>query len=259
MAVWNRDGSQNPKAAQISSNRMSSISWSPNGKEIALGGYVPALRLLNVDDLSIRTPFDPIPYIGFSSLAWNPEHEGLLAAVGGNQVGTYLFKWRRDAGKLDEPKQLIKDAAVYGTDWSGDGETLATTSNNAIQLWDRDGEPIGRPIWTDDVVGKVAWSPDGRMLAVASGNSVKLFRKDGSLVTILKGHTGKVTNLTWTQGTLVSTSNDHTVKLWQTEPIVADDLLGALQEKSCKWLNGYLQNNKWMNPNDAGVRDLCGF
>jgi len=76
-------------------------------------------------------------------------------------------------------------------------------------------------------------------------------------VTILKGHTGIVTNLTWTQQTLVSSSTDGTVKLWQIDPGFADDLLGTLVKQSCDWLSEYLHNNPLINQNDADIRDLC--
>jgi WD40 repeat protein len=133
---------------------------------------------------------------------------------------------------------------------------LAIGGNNRIELRALDGERI-RSIDTGDEVGKIAWSPDGQILAVASGNVVKLWKQDGSLLTILKGHTRQLSNVTWNNRTLVSSSKDGTVRLWQIDRDFANSLLDTLLLQSCYWLGAYLENNPLVNKDDSGLQDLC--
>jgi WD40 repeat protein len=175
------------------------------------------------------------------TIAWNPTDDRLLAVGCHNRGGAYLLEWNPEKKEI-HPTQLLKEAGIVGVSWSHDGQFLATSGDNRINLWGRDGKLI-RTINTGDDVGKVAWSPDSQMLAVASGNVVKLWEQDGHLVTVLKGHTRAVTSVTWNKQTLVSASDDGTVKMWQIDKGFADNLLDTLLIHSCDWLGGYLEKN----------------
>jgi WD40 repeat protein len=157
---------------------------------------------------------------------------------------------------------LLKETGISGVSWSRDGKFLATSGNDRINLWGRDGKLI-RTLDTGDEVGKVAWSPDDQMLAVASENVVKLFKvvkssgQDDLPITVLKGHTRTVNSVTWNKQTLVSASADGAVRLWQIDKGFANNPLDTLLVHSCKWLESYLERNPLVDKEDSDVQDLC--
>jgi WD40 repeat protein len=171
------------------------------------------------------------------------------------------MQWNPDKKELegtrltDHGKTLVE--GVTGVSWSNDGEMLATSGNsNRINLWRRDGT-LMHSVDTGDEVGKVAWSPDGTILAVASGNDVELRARDGHPITVLKGHSRTVNSVMWNKQTLVSASDDGTVRLWQIDKGFADDPLHTLLVHSCNWLRGYLEENPLISKEDSDLQSLC--
>jgi WD40 repeat protein len=184
-----------------------------------------------------------------------------------HKAGAYLLEWNLDKKEINKTTQLLKEADVLGVSWSHDGEVLATSGNNRINLWGRDGAHIGA-VDTGDEVGRVAWGPYGQMLAVASGNVVKLFKVVKSSeqndlpmtilpITVLKGRAGVVKSVTWNNQTLVSATDDGTVKLWQIDEGLASNLLDKLVGLSCDWLEGYLEKNLLVSKEDSDLQALC--
>jgi WD40 repeat protein len=244
VTIWNRDGT--PKETlqdKDLGHGVHTVSWHPDGRTIATGDGKNNITLWDINKKSILSKISCRDWA--QSVAWNPVNERLLAAGCHNRAGAYLFEWKPDKNEIASI-QFLKEADIGVVSWSNDGQILATSGSNGIKLWGRDGKPIRTIDTGNDEVGRVAWSPDGQILAVASGNFVKLWKQDGRLVTVLKGHTGAVKSVAWNKQTLVSASDDGTVKLWQIDKDFANNLLDNLLLHGCNWLDGYLEKNPHM-------------
>jgi WD40 repeat protein len=267
--IWHSDGTKKPLPHGSGfykplGNGVDTVVWSPDGKEIATGDGHLDVTIWVVETGSILSQTS---YCGdwANTLAWNPVNIRSLA-VGCHNNGAALLQWNPDkndlkgTGLVDHEK---KKGGVSGVSWSNDGKILATGGyDNRINLSRRDGTLMGS-VDTGDGVGKVAWSPDGAMLAVASGNDVELWARDGLLardghpITVLKGHSRAVQSVMWNKQTLVSASEDGTVRLWQIDEGLADDPLHTLLVHSCNWLRGYLEENPLISKEDSNLQGLC--
>lgn len=260
VTIWHRDGTvKQTLKHQGVGNGVLTVSWNRDSKELATGDGYGYTTLWDISDgaiLSQRTCGD-----WAQTIAWNPADDRLLAVGCHNRAGAYLLEWKPDKKEIRKT-QLLKETAISGVSWSHDGKFLATSGNDRINLWRRDGK-LMRTLDTSDEVGKVAWSPDNQMLAVASRNVVKLFKvvksseQDDRPITVLRGHTGAVKSVTWNKQTLVSASTDGTVKLWQIDKGFANNPLDTLLAHSCKWLEGYLERNPLVDKEDSDLQDLC--
>lgn len=107
----------------------------------------------------------------------------------------YRLLYRAFAGDGFQERNRLEgyDERVTGVSFSPDGETIATTSGNAIQLWTRDGKKLQTLSGHTGEVMNVSFSPDGEMIASASKDkTVKLWRQNGKLLQTLQGHESKV-------------------------------------------------------------------
>jgi WD40 repeat protein len=269
VTVWNRDGTSK-QTLQYDKHRTGlfrdvkngviTVSWHPKGNAVATGDGEGNITLWDSNKGSILGQTSCNDWA--QTISWNPVNDRLLAVGCHHKAGAYMLKWNPDKKKLHK-KQLLPEVNILGVSWSRDGQILATSGNNRINLWRSDGTPI-REVDTGDEVGGVAWSPDGTILAVASGNAVKLFKavksseQDDLPITVLKGRAGVVKSVTWNKQTLVSSSDDGTVKLWQIGEGFADNLLEKLVGLSCNWLEGYFEEkNSWVSKEDSDLQDLC--
>ena len=247
------------------------ISWHPHGKIIAIGAGDGEVTVWDIDTLKKLDQFN-CDGDWAQSVSWNPkDKKGLLAVGCHNTKGAYLLRWDSDTQKFDSDGKRKRLHDAEGTEitaenirvsWSPEGKKLAISANSSITLTNKHGE-TPRTITTLDEVGKVAWSPDSRMFAVPSANVVKLFKvvrsseQDDLPITVFKGHTHKVTSVTWNNQTLVSASEDGTVKLWQIDKDLADNPLDTLVKQSCIWLADYLDRNRLVAKDDSDLQDLC--
>ncbi len=106
----------------------------------------------------------------------------------------------------------------YSVAISPDGKTIVTVSayDNAVRLWNLEGDPIGKPLKGFDEASSVAFSPNSQTIAVSRGNIVELWNLKGNLIgKPFKGHEGIVTSVAFSpDGYIVSGSKDKTVRLW---------------------------------------------
>jgi serine/threonine protein kinase len=193
---------------------ISSLAWSPDGKQVASASYDTTVQIWNPDtDKNIATYRENIGSV--QSLAWSPRGKYIASADYAHNVNVW------DATSL---KTLVTYKnhidQVLTLAWSPDGKYLASGSaDNTVQVWD----PItGNMVFNNHshagAVDSVAWSPDGVRIASASqDHTVRLWNAlSGTNVYIYPGHTASVNSVAWSPSGryIASGSMDTTVQIW---------------------------------------------
>jgi WD40 repeat protein len=167
--------------------------------------------------------------------------------------------WKRDGSlitTLNGHQGKVNSVAI-----SGDGQTIVLGSDDkTVKVWKRDGSLITTLNGHQGEVNSVAISGDGQIIVSGSDDkTVKVWRQDGSLVTTLNGHQGEVNSVKpgrrWGRSsfshssnprksshtmrsvaisedgqTIVSGSDDKTVKVWKRDGSFITTLSGHQDE-----------------------------
>lgn len=160
------------------------------------------------------------------SYVYSGQHPALAMDAGRDDLalvgfeGGELYWWRpeKSAGSVNLGRNVLSVAVSpigsgsYVGTASGEGKT--PNAPHGIVVY---GAPATlRAAWdVDGDVRAVTASPDGTMIAAAQGGHdvVLLSSADGSVLTTLRGHTGRVNALAF--GTVIaSASDDDTIRLW---------------------------------------------
>ena len=116
-------------------------------------------------------------------------------------------------------RQWKERAPVVDLAFDPSGQILALATSNTIVLLDVATAASTNLVNADAKVTKVSFSPieSARLLAGASEDgTIKLWDFNGRLIREFRGHTGPITDITFSRdgGLLASASVDHTARLW---------------------------------------------
>ena len=144
------------------------LAWSPDGKQLALGGNDPPVRLWEIATAKLTRQLN-VDIRAFSmSQCFSPD--GQFVAAGCIQFGRdeiFLGIWQAATGEL---KWKLESRDPVSVHFSPDGETvIAATERGKIHLWDvQTGErlkTIEPGAW---ITRSAAVTPDGRFIALGN-------------------------------------------------------------------------------------------
>jgi WD40 repeat protein/tetratricopeptide (TPR) repeat protein len=202
-------------------NAIWSLTFSPNGQQLASGSEDNTINIWDVSDGSLLKTLkghnDAV-----ASVAFSPDGKTLAS---GSYDKSIKF-W-----SLEPPALPILEGhsdRVLNVAWSPEGKMLASASKDkTIKLWERsstNGTSQTRLYKTlvghTEKVSSVSFDPKGEILASGSyDNTIKLWRRDGSLLKTLIGHTDSVMSVSFSPDgeLLASASKDKTIKLWNRQ------------------------------------------
>ena len=137
----------------------------PDGRVLAIGHSDGTVDVVDPRTLQTLSSFRAVPHGPVVALAYAPR--SALLVVGGDKGFLALVDPVR--GKL-VTRLRGHGGALYPPSFSADGRLMATTSPEAVILWDlRSGAPVARPVRSSVVpLGDASLSPDGRTLAIVN-------------------------------------------------------------------------------------------
>lgn len=143
-------------------NDQPQMTFSPDGKTLATGGYGTKVRLWRAADGRLLREFDAGPTTGGLTAVFSPD--GSTLAVGNRNAATKIFDVATARVRATLPREYSQ-----GLQFSPDGRTLAVAYvDGSLGLWNpADGRLLRRRPTSAEELYRVEWSPDGRLLASA--------------------------------------------------------------------------------------------
>ena len=287
--IWNLEGIL-INTLTGNKERISSLSFSPNGQLIVSGDWDKTIRLWDVEGEGVLFQVLKGHKAPISSVSFSPD--GQLFASGSLDKTITLWRVSNDSKLFQFFLQYSSDIdEVNRIAFSPDSQSIISASkDNIIRFWKLDGtEPKLLP--EDFQVTDLSFSPNKKLLAFSSSDStVRLW--NGKILRTLYGHQDRVNSVSWRSDSLVIVTGgeDGAVKLWSIETgefktlegiehsaavlsasfiphssqLVSIDRdgkiimwnldLDELLENSCELVDNYLKTNPNVDKRD---RDLC--
>jgi WD40 repeat protein len=279
---------------------VTALTFSPDGKTLVSGQQYFSLSFFDTanglnltHEESLQTPGITYRYPGISR--WYSGVTGLAFFPDGNQLAANTSNGALNLLTLDGSRARIeinpqeiqittkgKGALVemMGLAISPDGMSLATGGyENTLRLWsDINGaNPTSTRMEDSNPETVVAYAPGGNLIAAGTGKGfIRLWRTDGILERSLNGHTKRVTGVAFSGDSLISSSEDGTIRFWRIADGIQTQLLElgepgtsmavdkngelvAMGTQSGKTYIWDIKNSRWLGkiPGVGIIRALC--
>ncbi len=193
------------------------LAFSNNGDVLASGGRDGTVRLWNVLALSSDALLSlNLHTTVVNALAFHPLRATLASGAADATIHLVDLTLPRD----EHLSPLIgHEGSIVTADYSPDGAFLVSGDNDGrLILWSMASGEIIRQVHLKGIIWDATYSPDGTVIAVGADQLSLLDAGTGEVVRTVEGHTRAVNRVVFADGgaTLVSASDDHTVRVWQT-------------------------------------------
>ena len=218
VAIHKLADKDNPPLAKLAGHRdaVQSITWSPDGKSLATGGFRKVL-LWNTADGSPAGEIADLPG-RVSAMTFTANSAALVTASNAvGQAGEVALWNVADLAK--RRAWQAHDGTVFDLALAPDGETLATAgADKLVRFWSlANGGPLMQIEAHNSPVLSLAYKPDGALLASGGADKeLKIWdtktREQKNLVT---GHPGNVAAIAWPEkkAELITASDDGALRL----------------------------------------------
>jgi WD40 repeat protein len=212
-------------------NTVTSLSWKPNGSELASGSDDHTVRIWDVQTRKQVSIYRG-QMMAITHVRWSPNGKLVASASADetfrSQPSLQIFEPSARAYKYSFDTNL-HNAELYqflsSIAWSPDSQQLAIADQYAdVGIWDIQSGRLTSRIPTGYRILDVAWNPDGEQIAVGGGYPGEpgylgiWDTQTGKLVSELIGHTDWITRVSWSPDGchIATTSEDQTVKVWDS-------------------------------------------
>lgn len=206
--VWDFAGRQRRTLPKV--EPMTSVSWSPSGRLVAIRTRGQAIVLWS-DEGERLDEIAGEELHGF--LTWSPE-ESYLACLDGRGALVWSLEDRRVFRLEGHSGRMIRVA------FASEAGLAATGSfDETVRIWDLATGETARVLDHDAQVQDLDWHPDARRLATAAGATARIWERSGELLAELRGHAAHVTAVAWSPegDRLLTTAQDGTARIWSDE------------------------------------------
>lgn len=217
------------------SDRVRSVSFSPDGTTLATGGWRDPVKIWNVaardEAAALRADVESAECVAFSP-------DGTMLAIGGVTLRGVVVDGMMELWNVAERQKIaslpVFPDGVQAVAFSPDGATLALGTSSKVILWNVAERQTDETLAADHWAYGLAFSPDGATLAGGIGDStVQLWdMATRQKIASLHGHTQRVRSVAFSpNGETLASGGQWNVpmKLWD---VVTQQSITALQGHS---------------------------
>lgn len=253
---------------------VNTIDYSADGQLLVSGSADKSIILWDAKGNYLKTlgaigPINKGHTASVNTVAFSPDDEFIVSGSADNSIkiwerdaeGHYHFRRTIYGCTGDRPRCDGHSSSIYSVAFRYDGMFASTGADRTIKLWNLAGEYQGSvgdsASQHQDYIHKIIFNPDGELIISASADgSIKLWKKGStgngySLLNTFErcandapadcpGHRDEVNGLAIAPDgkTIVSASNDQTVKIWQIDGTLLHTLTGHTDDVEAVAIDG---------------------